>query len=222
MRYIKKFEAKKNKKDEIPNSSLPSYQRIEDYKNRCNDIDEKSEITFDQFYANLDFNIFYNSRDFVDSGVYHSNTGDSIDVNDANIYVDSSYRGRSDAKEITSLDEWKKRNIFIWAEYSTGGASGGSCWDEGDDEGAVPYEGKYLGYNDFIYDWLKYILDNIFLQYAPDKTSKELCDILSQNTNIIYTSNRCNNEYYGNYDDYECYWITLEDLFIFITQNTSL
>ena len=230
MRYIKKFDTKKNKK-KVKTSNL---DWIEDYKNRCNDIDEKSEITFDQFYDNLDFSslnqisirLYEKNKAFSDAGINLSNPNNNSNrftIDGTPFYTTSEYKGSSNSSEDSSLEEWQKRNIFIWVDCRTGGASGGSCYDEGPNDGARPYEGESMDYNDFIYDYLKYVFDDILIKYAPDKTSTELCDILYSNySGIVRNDSRTNYEYYGNYDNYECYWITLEDLFLFITQNTSL
>ena len=66
---------------------------------------------------------------------------------------------------------------------------------------------------------MKPILEHILSNQATTKTAEELCDVLYHNPNMIREDSRCNHEYYGNYDDYECYYTTFESLFKFLLQN---
>ena len=221
MKYIKKYEAKRNSKPQIDNEEV-----LKNYQYYIEDMDEKSPITFEQFLNGLDFNIFskHDYNKFNESALKapkNSYSG-SITVgtlgNSQYIYSYEDYGPKPPLGLNNSID-WCKRNSFLWAEVNTGGASGGSCWDTGEDDGAMPYDGKSLDLNDFIYSYLQPILENILANQASIKTAKELCDILYHKPDIIKEDSRCNHEYYGNYDDYECYYITLEDLFKFLYEN---
>jgi len=216
MKYLKKFEAKKSKAPIINTEEI-----LKNYQYHIEDMDEKSPITFDEFLNGLDLDIFskYDSNKFSESGLNSPNNLDII-INGKNIYY-SSYL-KYGPKPTFGLDksiDWCKRNSFFWAEVNTGGASGGSCYDEGPDDGAQPYDGDSLELNDFIYSYLQPILQEILSTQATTKTAKELCDILYNNPNIVREDDRSNYEYYGNYDNYSCYYITLESLFEFLYQN---
>jgi hypothetical protein len=225
MKYIKKYEAKKNSKPQIDNEEV-----LKNYQYYIEDLDETSPITFDQFINNLDFNIFSNHDydKFNEAGVYlpkNQSAGGSnistLKIGDYTLYRSSEY-GSYCTPGLQNNEDFLKRNAFFYAEVNTGGASGGSCWDTGDDDGAQPYEGRSLDLNDFIYSYMKPILEHVLSNQATTKTAEELCDVLYHNPNMIREDSRCNHEYYGNYDDYECYYMTFESLFKFLLQNEGL
>jgi len=223
MKWIKKFEAKRK----VQNlHKVDDASKKTEYLEKCQDIDEMSYISFDSFYKSLDFDIFskHDYNKFYSSGIaiHHdvkSATYGQID----GVYISSSEYGRSD-HYLKDLVEWQKRNAFLFAEVNTGGASGGSCWDGMpgyEDSGPREYYGSSLDLHEFIYSYLKPIFDSILNNYANDKSSTELCDILYNNPNIIKEDDRSNYEYYGNYDNYSAYYITLGDLFEFLLKNGS-
>ena len=235
MKYIKKFEGRKTK----PTTVHPTEEEILAlYKDKCEDLDDRSYITFDQFFDDLDFDIFskHDYNKFSGSGVYASRirggstsrwqttSGGNFEITvkgqRLNFYTSNEY-GRSCPTGLENSLDWKKRNIFFYAEVNTGGSSGGSCWDTGDDAGAQPYDGESLSMNDFLFSYLKPILENILNSHANEKSAQELCQILYNNPNIIKEGSRSENQYYGNYDDYSCYYITLEDLYQFLSENNS-
>lgn len=233
MKYVKKFEGKKSKSTTQTEDKI-----LSDYKDKCEDLDDRSYITFDEFFDGLDFDIFSNHdyNKFHESGVYASRirSGSSIwsptFVGMFEITIKGQLRRFFNSIEYgpicpTGLEnslDWKKRNVFFYAEVNTGGASGGSCWDTGEDDGAQPYYGSSLDLNNFIFSYLKPILNDILNSHAINEiSSQELCQILYNDPSIIYEDSRTNYEYYGNCDDYSCYYITLGDLYQFLSENNS-
>ena len=220
MKYIKKYEAKKNSKSQIDNSE----EILKNYQYYIEDLDETSPITFDQFINSLDLNIFSNHdyNKFNEADIYIPKDSNShlrsLKIGDYTLFRSYEY-GPYCTPGLQNNEDFLKRNAFFYAEVNTGGASGGSCWDTGDDDGAQPYEGESLDLNDFIYSYMKPILEHILSNQATTKTAEELCDVLYHNPNMIREDSRCNTEYYGNYDDYECYYMTFESLFKFLLQN---
>jgi hypothetical protein len=227
MKYVKKFEGRKSK-----STPQTEDQILSAYKDKCEDLDDRSYITFDEFFDGLDFDIFSNHdyNKFYESGVCASrirggsSAGGGFEVTikgqRLNFYT-SWYGGPACPTGLENSLDWKKRNVFLYAEVNTGGASGGSCWDTGEDDGAQPYDGSSLDLNDFIFSYLKPILENILSSHANEKSPQELCQILYNDSSIIHEDSRCNYEYYGNYDDYSCYYITLGDLYQFLSENNS-
>lgn len=224
-RHIKKFDE----------SKLDSEEVLSSYKEVCNDIDDRSYITFDQFFDNLDFGAFdidysiisslnYSNIGYAASGNYNRFRGEFTTTIKGNTmrFHTSYYDGNSCPKGLESSIEWKKRNIYFYVEVNTGGASGGSCYDTGDDDGARPYDGDSLDLYTYIFQYLKNVFDKILSNYANDITSTELCNILYNDPSIIKEDSRCDSEYYGNYSDYSCYYITIGDLFEFLSKNDAL
>lgn len=227
MKWIQKFEARKSKNDLDREEDLRRQEEeaVKNYQYHIEDLDEMSAITFDQFLNSLDLNMFHkHSHDFYGAGISApKNSGTStrkrhsIRINEYSIWY-SEY-GPYAPTGLGNLEDWNKRNLFFWAEVNTGGASGGSCWDTGEDDGAQPYDGDSLDLRDFIYDYLKPILRSILEMQVTTVTADELCEILYHNPENIHVDSRCNHEYYGNYDNYSCYYMTLENLFIFLSKN---
>lgn len=243
MKYIKKFEVKNTK---VNSTQQTEEEMLSSYKDKCEDLDDRSYITFDEFFDGLDFDIFskhdYHANcQYVKSGFsasrirnqftppigrgsYGDSGGFEVTIKGQRLNFYTSGYGYSGPTCPTGLEnslDWKKRNVFLYAEVNTGGASGGSCWDTGDDDGAQPYDGSSLDLNDFVFSYLKPILENILSSHANEKSPQELCQILYNNSSIIHEDSRCNHEYYGNYDDYSCYYITLGDLYQFLSENNS-
>jgi len=235
MKYVKKFEGRKSKVNPVQ----PTEEEIlAAYKDKCEDLDDRSYITFDEFFDGLDFDIFskYDYNKFHEAGVYASRIrggstsrwsptfGGSFEITikgqRLHFFTSNEYGPICSPGLENSLD-WKKRSVFFYAEVNTGGASGGSCWDTGDDDGAQPYDGKELDLNDFIFSYLKPILNYILASHANEKSPEELCQILYNNPSIIKEDYRSDTQYYGNYDDYSCYYITLGDLYQFLSENNS-
>lgn len=215
----------------------PSEEEIlSSYKEVCDDIDDKSYITFDQFFDNLDFDAFdpgysitnslnYSNISYAASGSYNGFRGDfDINIKGSNVRFHTGYYdGTSCPVGLKSSIEWKKRNIYFYVEVDAGGASGGSCYDTGDDDGARPYDGDSLDLHEYIFVYLKMVFDKILSNYANNISSTELCNILYKDpSSIIKEDSRCDSEYYGNYTNYNCYYITIGDLFEFLSKNDAL
>lgn len=183
-------------------------------------MDELSPITFDQFLKGLDINNLDRTPiGFDQCGVNLPNISRGIlIINGHTIYGTEYTYGPSCPRGLEDSLQWKKRNIFIWAEVNTGGEYGGR-----DDSSSVEeYHGSSLDFNLFIYNYLLPIIENILYNQANIKTAKQLCDILYKDPSIINFSDRRYDDYYGNYDKYQCYYITLEDLFVFLGRNEGL
>jgi hypothetical protein len=222
MKWIQKFEARRSTKNDPAREEALRKQEedaIKNYQYHIEDLDEVSAITFDQFFDSLDLNMFgEHSNDFYGAGISAPKNSGTIRINDYSIWDHREYGPYAPAG-LGKSEDWKKRNLFFWAEVNTGGASGGSCWDTGDDDGAQPYYGNSLELRDFIYNYLKPILKSILEMQATTVTADELCDILYNSPQNIGEDSRSNYEYYGNYDDYSCHYMTLENLFIFLSKN---
>lgn len=91
-------------------------------------------------------------------------------------------------------------DMTLTLSVTTGGASGGSCWDELDDEGAVEFE----GFTDEIdyYTLVNDILNLYMKEVTSDLIYEVINDILSEQEDIS------SYEYYGNYTD--VYKITID------------
>lgn len=222
MKYIKKFEGRNIK------VNLTEEEILSAYKDECEDLDDRSYITFDEFFESLDFDIFLKHDDskFYNSCMCASRCRSNfrgsfeIDIKGSRMhFFESTEYGPTCPAGLERSLDWKKRNVFFYAEVNTGGASGGSCWDT--DDGAQSYEGGRLDLNDFIFSYLNPILNDILASHANEKSPEELCQILYNNPSIIKEGYRCDSQYYGNYDDYSCYYITLGDLYKFLSENNS-
>ncbi len=223
MKWIKTYE-KMGRPKKIQKIEKDFSKEIEEYKDQCEQIDLGSSVTFDRFFDNLDFSVFSNyPSKFSDANILSYGQDEfkvNVKMGPVSIYSYPSDYCRKNGSHLSSLMEWKKRNCFIYAEVNTGGYSGGSCWDDGDSPGAQPYQGESLDLHDFVYLYLKPILENILYEYHHDKSVDELCEILVNSPyDIIGEDSRYNNEYYGNGDDYSCHTITLGDLFKFLVEN---
>ena len=97
------------------------------------------------------------------------------------------------------IDFWNNDGEII-IDVTTGGASGGSCWNELDDEGAVEYEG-YTGEEITGFEILKEILQSFEPDITDEKVNAILSDISSKEDTSV-------NEYYGNYT--ESYRVTID------------
>jgi len=219
---MKSFEAKKQKNEPL------DYERIA--RDEWELADERSYISFDKFFDNLPFSEFnkYEYGKIHDAGINapltnsnrHSYSSFSVDVNGQKLTFSSS-NSITAPPYFSDNKDWTKRNLMIYISVNTGGASGGSCYDTGEDDGAFPYDGESIYLSDFL-DYLKPKLDVILEDYANTKSSSELIELLrTQDYNLIREDSYSNYEYYGNYDDYGVLYITLYDLFKFLAKNDA-
>jgi len=99
-----------------------------------------------------------------------------------------------------------KEPCFHSESWVTGGVGGGSCWDEGDNG-----DGSY---QDPHYDRESeepvpiVLLENFLREYYPDLSLSQYRDLMSH----VQTTDWGENEYYGNYTNYECSYIKFEDI----------
>lgn len=84
-------------------------------------------------------------------------------------------------------------------KYDSHGAWGGSCWDEGPDEGAMPYDN---GPGDL--DVARRVLDEL----RPGAPGDMLAALRECEQEDVYSSY----EYYGNYSVYRVVYITHADI----------
>jgi hypothetical protein len=132
------------------------------------------------------------------------------------------YHGNTNRSVIYQSEEWRKRNGRIQVKVNTGGSSGGSCWDSGDDPGSQPYEtGDYTDFHDQLGPFLEHILTYILGHNHPLYDIKQLVQELYQE-GPVHTDTYTNYEYYGNYDDYSLMWVTLWDLYKFANDKRAL
>lgn len=88
--------------------------------------------------------------------------------------------------------------------WRTGGVGGGSCWDDGTED--VHYE---LGSDnpETIEN-----LENFLEEFYPNMSLSQYKDLMSH----LQTDDWSDHEYYGNYTNYMCSYITLEDIANFL------
>lgn len=225
MKWIKKFESRKNLKVNITSDVSSKEKMIGEWE----DVDMFSSVTFDEFFDRFPFDFHlpegHIHNDFYDCGISIATECSkkfAKVMSSKNIYC-MSYEFGSKCPDFVKndinpnfYDDWSKRNVVIFAYVNTGGYSGGSCYDE-DNEGATPYDGNDIDIDIFL-AYLKHFIDCILYSHTNTKSSDELISIIS-NKGIIHNSLWTNHEYYGNSDDYECYYITLYDLFRVFSEN---
>jgi len=90
-------------------------------------------------------------------------------------------------------------------EWSVGGQSGGSCWDEGDST----YHGTSGEAEPEFED-----LDSILLAVAPQLSFLHYKKLMQK----IETDDYRQNDYYGNYTDYATKTITVDDIWVFLIE----
>lgn len=97
---------------------------------------------------------------------------------------------------------------MIGIQWSTGGVSGGSCWDTGDDDPHYHTSGEPEEELTQLDTILEHFSPNIsFLQY------KKLCQ------ELIERGEHRENEYYGNYTDYAHKFIRLRRLYSYLNEK---
>lgn len=217
MKYIKKFEAKRIRTVPVDNRSA-----LEKMRKEWEEIEDRSPWDFDYFWTKIftysngsEFQEF--CRDFERD---KSNNGCEPHLNME--YYDPSYGAdRTKNPEFAYDVEWKKRNGSIKIMANTGGASGGSCYDEGIDDGARSYETYYSVETESFISLLKNVLYGIFGRARNPSGIGDVEKIASliQKTSDIKDDTYTNNEYYGNYDDYSYITISLWDLYKFLVLN---
>jgi hypothetical protein len=111
-----------------------------------------------------------------------------------------SYPYRKDAKVI------QEGKPALYNKYSTGGVSGGSCWDTGDEPT------RYNHYTNEPEEF--YQLDSLLEEIAPNISFlhyKKVKALVNYEEDTV-------NEYYGNSTDYKTDYIYLEDLYNILSE----
>lgn len=93
------------------------------------------------------------------------------------------------------------------ARVETGGASGGSCWDEADDPGAQPY--TIYNRDDPEFDSLRTCLATLSSIWGTDLTPIHTT-CLTQGLSCCHEDTDSENDYYGNYRDFLVYTMPFE------------
>jgi hypothetical protein len=121
------------------------------------------------------------------------------------IYKRAPARYHWDEPTYTSIRKQEKvdlENHFLYVQWSAGGISGGSCWDEGEQDNHYRTAGEPEPQFDDIDEVLTELCPDLsFLQYK-----KLMAKVVKQG---IYTVN----EYYGNSSDYGYKVVNLQELF---------
>lgn len=103
-------------------------------------------------------------------------------------------------------DKESKHRTVLYVEWSTGGASGGSCWN---DDPAESY------WSSSSPEELT-LLDSILERFCPNMSFLQYRKL----TNTVCKSGtRTENEYYGNYTNYAFRMVILEDLWNYLEEN---
>ncbi len=116
-------------------------------------------------------------------------------------YQDKAYNYTSRKQE--------KVDPYIYVEWSTGGVSGGSCWDSSN---PTPYT------SDNPPEEL-YSLDQILEKYRPNITYLEYKSLAAQ---IIEFDSRTEREYYGNSTNYAIKKVIIRKLYDYLIKNKWL
>lgn len=119
-----------------------------------------------------------------------------------NACVFNGYEGDHTHETRWTADAHKNCKLAVGITIETGGASGGSCWDTGDD-GATPYttDNTLPDINVFLNEIVTYFIDNI-----SHKDYLNIADSVKHG----FTGE---SEYYGNYTEYASVYIVVDDLY---------
>lgn len=135
-------------------------------------------------------------------------------VIDLGVNVDENYGAKY--KDLYSYRIHDKKNIVepgVWAvsiKWYTGGISGGSCWDEGDENNHYATTGEEEPeFTDF---------ETIILHFVPNITFVEFRDIRK----LVKQKEWTDYEYYGNSTNYAEKYVYLEDIYNFLKEKGYL
>lgn len=91
------------------------------------------------------------------------------------------------------------KDHVVYMRWDAEGASGGSCYDTGDDDGARPYRNDEPTFD---------IFHNVCRFLKPDITEEQLYEA----EHNLQEDEQTDYEYYGNWSRYKVKWILLKDL----------
>lgn len=100
----------------------------------------------------------------------------------------------------------------LFKQWSTGGVSGGSCWDDGD--GPDPHYATE-GDEEPEFDELDELLEKV----APGITHLQYKNMYR---NVVNKTDYSVNEYYGNYSNYAMHWVDIETLYDYLVERDLL
>ena len=188
-------------------------KKYKDYDNGIGELDmlKKSWQEIEDKYP-WDFDYFWNKIYTYSNDYEHRYNGNGN--YDYEICVEF-YKGNPSFIE-KDLD-WRKRNGYIMVKTSTGGYTGGSCWDDSDPQ---PYSsGNEVEYQD-LKNFIEHILYYIFGKNHAFADIPELLKKLDASS-IIHEDIYTEYEYYGNSTDYQWYEVKLWDLYQFLAKEES-
>lgn len=216
MKHIKLFEAKLHRSNTYKQKAK-TIEYIDSLKQKWAEADEMSYVTFDEFFNKFPFDF----RTPFDPNSDISSCGISCPENTYLIGIHYQTSDLVGTPEYFKKDtNWIKRNSFLFIAVNTHGFSGGSCFNE-DGEGAEEY---YTGNSIKKVDFLKFLkqwVTEILHPYPNINSIDSIIEIINK-SDLIKSGSYTNYEYYGNYDTYECYYITLYDLWWILSQNDCL
>ena len=108
---------------------------------------------------------------------------------------------------------WRERKPLFYKilksdSWVTGGRCGGSCWDDGEEDHHRPRS------SDTEEPFTS--LDNLLLKFCPNLSFIHYKKISEK---LIQRYQHSDNEYYGNYTDYEFKYIQVKDLYNYLKDN---
>lgn len=140
--------------------------------------------------------------------------GDYLDYDDAvemgmeasNEYRQTYSRYYSPSKEETSQYKTFLSQFLVESVYK-GGMSGGSCWDEGPHENYYAESGNKIEFG---------LLDKFLAKVAPEITFLKYRGI----SDLVKEEDKTEYQYYGNTSDYKIFWINLNDLYDYLSEES--
>ena len=198
-------------------------KKYEDYLKSLTSKWEEVEMN-----SGCDFSLFYDKIIKCYNQLYTTNqfrpTNRDLEYTIDITYNSDYSRDNNDQNNFLSRNEsWNKKNGGIKVKCNTGGVSGGSCWDESETQ---PYETGYdITFEDFK-EFLGHILRMIYWYASDDdhyhNVNKILSKLESDRNGYVKENTYTNYEYYGNYDEYKVIYITLWDLYVFLSKSDML
>lgn len=223
MKHIKLFEAKLHRSNAYKQKAK-TIEYIDSLKQKWAEADEMSYVTFDEFFNKLPFNFrtpFSPNSDVSSCGI--SCPENTLSFQSLSDLIGIHYL-TSDLvetpKHFKKDTDWIKRNSFLFIAVNTSGYSGGSCFNEVDEGAESYYTGKSADRGDFL-KFLKVWITEILHPYPNINSIDSIIEIIDK-SDSIKSGSYTDYEYYGNSDTYDCYYITLYDLWWILSQNDCL
>ena len=211
MRRIKSYnESRKSKSENIQQNQ----EKISNLKKSWQEFEDQHPWEFEYFYEKLEkyvsdwSNKYRPSNSDIDCEIELESTESKGNLN----YI----RG------IEKDSDWRKRNGRIYVRVRTGGYSGGSCWDD-DNSYARPYETGDSVTSDDLISFIEHILYALFGRNHAFADIPVLLEELKKLSwqDGIKEDNETEYEYYGNYDNYQVYYIGLWNFYQFLAKQRA-